>query len=67
MVAFDLTILNDNAQRLGYLTSDCISPIVINDALTPAGEAMGQMSMPIEFWLTADGKKTLMVLRGGAS
>jgi hypothetical protein len=67
MVAFDLTILNDNAQKLGYLVSDCISPVVINDVLTPAGDAMGQMSMPVEFWLTADGTKTLMVLRGGVS
>ena len=61
MVAFDLIRLNDGAQKLGYLCSEHIAPVVINDVLTVAGQPLGQMSMPIEFWLTADGKKTLMV------
>lgn len=34
MVALDLAILNDGAQKLGYLKSEHISPFVINDVLT---------------------------------
>jgi len=67
MVAFDLTIMNDSPQKLGYLSSEHLSPMIVNDVLTPAGAKAGEISMPVEFWLTADSKKTLMVLRGSAS
>jgi hypothetical protein len=37
MIALDLTILNDGATKLGYLKSDYLSPLVLNDVLTTAG------------------------------
>lgn len=67
MVAFDLCILNDSATKLGYLSSQHIAPIIINDTLTVSQQRQGQVSMPVEFWLTADGKQTLMVVRSQAS
>ena len=66
-IAFDFMIMNDGAQKLGYLHSEYVSPVVTNDLLTPAGGEKGQITMPFEFWLTADGKKTLLVQRGGVS
>jgi len=66
-IAFDLAILNDGAIKLGYLSSDYLSPVVINDTITLQGAECGQMSMPVELYLTADGKKTMLVLRGGAT
>ena len=67
MIALDLTILNDGATKLGYLKSDFLSPLVLNDVLTTAAEQLGQISMPVEFWLSADAKKTFMVVRSTAS
>ena len=67
MVALDLAVLNEGATKLGYLKSDYLSPVVINDVLTPANAESGQISMPVEFWLSADGKKTYMVSRSAAS
>jgi ABC-type branched-subunit amino acid transport system substrate-binding protein len=66
-VAFDLCILNDGATKLGYYSSEHIGAVIINDTLTTATDRQGQISMPIEFWLTADGKQTLMVVRSSAS
>ena len=63
MVAIDLAILNDGMQKVGYYKSEFVSPFIINDVLTTPDSQLGQMSMPIEFWLTADGKKTFMVVR----
>ena len=65
MVAIDLAILNDGMQKVGYYKSEFVSPFIINDVLTTPDSQLGQMSMPIEFWLTADGKKTFMVVRSG--
>jgi len=56
MVALDLAILNDGCKKIGYYKSEFISPFIINDVLTPMDSSLGQMSMPVEFWLTADGK-----------
>lgn len=67
LIAFDLTILNDKPQKLGYLQSDLLSPFIVNDVLTPVGGSFGQISMPCEFWLTADGTKTMMAVRGSVS
>ena len=70
MIALDLAILNDGMQKIGYYKSEFISPFLINDVLTPLDGQLGQMSMPVEFWLSADGKQTFMVVRsavvGGA-
>jgi hypothetical protein len=70
MIALDLAILNDGMQKIGYYKSEFISPFIINDVLTPLNGQLGQMSMPVEFWLSADGKQTFMVVRsavvGGA-
>jgi hypothetical protein len=66
-IAMDIAILNDGMQRLGYYKSQWVSPVVINDTLTVAGALHGSMQMPLEFWLTADGKMTYMVCRSGAS
>ena len=66
-IAMDIAILNDGMQRLGYYKSQWVSPVVINDTLTVAGAAHGSMQMPLEFWLTSDGKMTYMVCRSGAS
>ena len=63
MIAMDLAILNDGMQKIGYYKSEYISPFIINDVLTPSNGSYGQMSMPVEFWLTADGKQTFMVVR----
>ena len=63
MIALDLAILNDGMQKIGYYKSEFVSPFIINDVLTTLDSQLGQMSMPIEFWLTADGKKTFMVVR----
>ena len=67
MVALDLAVLNDGATKLGYLKSDHLSPMIINDVLTTTEAMSGQISMPVEFWLSADGKKTYMVSRSAAS
>jgi hypothetical protein len=67
MVALDLAVLNDGATKLGYLKSDYLSPMVINDVLTTGNAAEGSISMPVEFWLSADGTKTLMLSRSAAS
>lgn len=66
MVALDLAILNDDATKLGYLKSDYLTPMVINDVLTTRDGQQGQISMPVEFWLSKDGKKTYMVSRSAA-
>jgi hypothetical protein len=42
-----------------------MSALVINDVLTTFDGQLGTMSMPVEFWLTADGKSTYMVVRSG--
>jgi len=42
-----------------------LSALVINDVLTTVDGQLGVMSMPVEFWLTADGKSTYMVVRSG--
>lgn len=67
MVALDLAIMNDGATKLGYLKSDHMSAFIINDVLTPAPGTQGRISMPAEFWLTADGTKTLLQVRSAAS
>ncbi len=67
MVALDLAILNDGAKKIGYLKSDYLAPMIINDVLTTAGSQTGQISMPVEFWLSKDGKKTFMVCRSDAT
>jgi len=63
MIAVDLAILNDGLQKIGYYKSEFISPFIINDVLTTPEGQLGQMSMPVEFWLSSDGKKTYMVVR----
>lgn len=63
MIAVDLAILNDGLQKIGYYKSEFISPFIINDVLTTPEGNLGQMSMPVEFWLSPDGKKTYMVVR----
>jgi hypothetical protein len=67
MLALDLAILNDGATKIGYLKSDYLAPLVINDVLTTAGSQNGQISMPVEFWISKDGKKTFMVCRSDAT
>lgn len=67
MVALDLAIMNDGASKLGYYQSEHMASLVINDVLTPANGQQGKISMPAEFWLTADGSKTLMQVRSAAS
>ena len=65
MIAMDLAILNDGMQKIGYLKSDHMAALIINDVLTTLDGQLGAMSMPVEFWLTADGKSTYMVVRSG--
>lgn len=65
MIALDIAILNDGMQKIGYYKSEFVSPFIINDVLTPLDNKLGTMSMPIEFWLSADGKQTFMVVRSG--
>lgn len=65
IIAMDLAIINDNMTKIGYYKSEYVSPFLINDVLTPIDTPLGQMSMPIEFWITADGKQTYMVVRSG--
>ena len=66
-IAMDIAILNDGMQRLGYYKSQWVSPVVINDTLTVAGAPHGSLQMPLEFWLSTDGKATYMICRSGAS
>ena len=62
-MALDFTILNDKPTKLGYLKSSLLEPLVHNDMLTPLNGQLGQITMPVELWLTADCTKTLMVSR----
>ena len=64
-IAADLAILNDGMTRIGFFKSEYISPVIINDSLTLAGAQPGQIQMPAEFWLNADGSKTFLVIRSG--
>jgi predicted ATP-grasp superfamily ATP-dependent carboligase len=66
-IAIDLAILNDGMQRLGFYKSNYVAPIVINDTLTTVAGQSGQIQMPAEFWLTADGTKTMLVFRSSVT
>ena len=65
MVGADLYILNEAATKIGYLTSEYISPVVLSDMHTVQGGGMGQLTMPCELYLSADKKKTIMQMRSG--
>lgn len=65
LIGVDLYILNGGCTKLGYLKSEFISPMVINDTLTVSGAPTGQVQMPCEIYLSNDKKYTFIVLRGG--
>lgn len=44
-----------------------MAPVVINDTLTQKGEPLSKIQLPVEFYLTADGKMTYMVTRSAAT
>lgn len=58
IIAQDLYIMNEKPQKLGYVKSEYISPMVQNGILSP-----GQLQMPCELYLSADKKYTFMMLR----
>jgi len=65
MIAADLFILNAGAVKAGYLYSEYISPVVINDSLNPDGANPGSLTMPCELFVSNDGQYTFMVMRSG--
>ena len=64
-IAVDLFVLNENVTKVGYLKSQYISPMLSNDALTVAGKPQGQLVLPCEVYVSADNKKTFIIMRGG--
>ena len=65
MIGTDLYILNEGATKIGYLTSEFISPAVLNDQQTVAGGGLGALTMPCELYLSADKKYTILQMRSG--
>ena len=60
MIGSDLYILNEGATKIGYLTSEYISPTVTNDMHTTPGGVLGALTMPCELYLSGDKKKTII-------
>jgi len=49
-MGMELFILNAGMERVGFYKSDYIAPVVMNDNMTLAGGALGQVSMPAEVY-----------------
>lgn len=64
-IAVELYILNEGMTKAGYLKSEYISPLVSNDQLTVQGAAPGQIVMPCEIFVSADGQYTFILMRSG--
>ena len=62
-IATDIFVLNENATRLGFYDSDFVNAAIVNDGLTLAGQPTGQISMPAEFWQSADRKTTILSMK----
>lgn len=62
-IGMDLFILNAGMERLGFYKSELITPIIINDVLTTAGEAPGKISMPAEIWHSQQYNMTFLLVR----
>lgn len=66
MIAVDLFITNESVKKVGYLLSEYISPMVINDSLNlDTAAAPGQLTMPCEVYMSNDSKYTFILLRSG--
>lgn len=64
MIAVDLFLLNEKPDKLGYIKSDMIAPLVQMGTLAQAGEAP-TLQMPCELFLSKDRRYTFLVLRSG--
>lgn len=64
-IGMELFILNNSMQRVGFYKSDYVAPVVINDCMTLAGGAQGQVSMPAEIWYSEQYNMTFLMIRSG--
>lgn len=66
MIAVELFVSNESVIKAGYLLSEYISPMVVNDSLnTNAEGAPGAMTMPCEVYVSSDKAYTFIILRSG--
>lgn len=64
-IGMELFILNTNMQKVGYYKTDYLSPVLINDCMTLAGQAQGQVTMPAEVWYSEQYNMTFLMVRTG--
>ena len=64
-IGMELFVLNEGMERVGYYKSDYVAPVVVNDNMTLAGAAMGQVTMPAEIWYSERHNMTFLMIRSG--
>ena len=67
MIAADLYILNEGFNKVGFLKSEYISPLVQNDIMRADGEAEGTIAMPVTLWRSPNSNYTFLVMRTGVT
>lgn len=64
-IAADLFIMNEGAQKVGFIKSEYISPLVLLDQHMADPSTKGQLSIPCELFQSKDGKLTFLLVQSG--